>query len=406
MLKINHTFGGILLVSGTAIGAGMLALPVTTALMGLIPSLILFVFCWLCMLATAFFFLDVNLAIKGEPNIISMARRTLGPWGQALSWVVYLLLLYSLLAAYIAGSAPIFTAAIHAATGWMPPAWMGMFMLPLLFGGILYFGTQGVDLINRILMAGLLVSFVVLIAFVPSHIELNLLAHIDFKPLVLGLPLIVTAFGYHVIIPTLSTYMNHDRKKLKKALIIGSILPLIFYTIWQVLVLGVVPLDGTHGLIGAWRAGTAATGPLAYLIKNPWISRSAQLFSIFAITTSFIGLALSLSDFLVDGFKIKKSWEGKLFAILLTFVPPLIFVFTYRRGFVVALEYAGAFVAILLWFLPAVMAWNLKKPKFYKTAKAKALMIFIMIAAIGIVVIDILEQLGTLHPLIAHYVQA
>ncbi len=406
MLKINHTLGGALLVSGTAIGAGMLALPVATALMGLIPSLILFIFCWLCMLATAFFFLDVNLAIKGEPNIISMARRTLGPWGQTLSWIVYLLLLYSLLAAYIAGSAPIFNAAIHTATGWLPPSWAGMFMLPLLFGGILYFGVQGVDLINRILMAGLIISFIVLIAYVPEHIELNLLKHIDFKPLALGLPLVVTAFGYHVIIPTLSTYMNHDRKKLKKALIIGSVLPLVFYTIWQVLVLGVVPLEGTHGLIGAWRAGTASTGPMAYLIKNPWISRSAQLFSFFAITTSFIGLALSLSDFLVDGFKIKKGWEGKLLAILLTFIPPLIFVFTYRRGFVVALEYAGAFVAILLWFLPAVMAWSLKKPKFYKTAKAKALMLFIMIAAIGIVIVDILEQMGLLNHFIASYVQS
>ena len=106
-----------------------------------------------------------------------------------------------------------------------------------------------------------------------------------------------------------------------------------------------------------------------------------------------------------DGFKIKKSWEGKLLAILLTFIPPLIFVFTYRRGFVVALEYAGAFVAILLWFLPAVMAWNLKKPKFYKSVRAKALMLFIMIAAIGIVVIDVLEQMGLLQPLIARYVQ-
>ena len=50
-------------------------------------------------------------------------------------------------------------------------------------------------------------------------------------------------------------------------------------------------------------------------------------------STSFLGVTLSLSDFLTDGFKIKKSWEGRLMACLLTFIPPLIFVLTYQRGF-------------------------------------------------------------------------
>ncbi|HPE84919.1 MAG TPA: aromatic amino acid transport family protein, partial [Chlamydiales bacterium] len=67
MLKINHYLGGIFLVSGTAIGAGMLALPVMTSVMGFIPSMVLFLVCWICMLITAFFFLDVNLSVRGEP---------------------------------------------------------------------------------------------------------------------------------------------------------------------------------------------------------------------------------------------------------------------------------------------------------------------------------------------------
>ncbi|MCB1108383.1 MAG: tyrosine transporter [Chlamydiia bacterium] len=394
MLKINHYLGGIFLVSGTAIGAGMLALPVMTSVMGFIPSMVLFLVCWICMLITAFFFLDVNLSVRGEPNLISMAHRTLGTWGKVVSWIFYLLLLYSLIAAYIAGSGPLFLNAIQSLTGYMPPNWVGSFMLPLVFGGFIYFGTEGVDVINRILMFGLIISYIVLAGFIPSRIDQHLLLHTDWKLVAFGVPLAITSFGYHVIIPTLSTYMDHNRKRLKRVIIIGSTLPLLFYVVWQVLVLGVVPLEGPHGLLAALKHGEASTVPLSYVIQNPLLAKTAQFFSFFAITTSFLGLAISLSDFLVDGLKIKKNWEGKLLAIGLTFTPPLVFVFTYRRGFIVALEYAGAFVAVLLLFLPAVMAWKLKKPKFYQTMKAKALIIFIIIVAAGIVIIDVVAQLG------------
>ncbi len=394
MLKINHYLGGIFLVSGTAIGAAMLALPVMTSAMGFFPSMVLFFICWSCMLISAFFFLDVNLSVKGEPNLISMAERTLGTWGKVVSWIFYLLLLYSLIAAYIAGSGPVFLSAIQTITSHSAPTWVGSFMLPLIFGGFIYLGTEGVDVVNRVLMFGLIVSYILLVFTIPSHVEGQLLLHMDWKPLVLGVPLAITSFGYHVIIPTLTTYMNHNRKRLKRVIIIGSLLPLCFYVVWQALVLGVVPLDGSHGLFATLKAGEASTIPLSYAIKSSFLSKTAQFFSFFAITTSFLGLAISLSDFLIDGLKIKKSWEGKLLALGLTFIPPLLFVLTYKRGFILALEYAGAFVAVLLLFLPAVMAWKLKTPKFYQTIKAKILMIFIIFVAISVVIIDILEQLG------------
>ena len=41
-MNLGRLLGGILLVAGTAIGAGMLALPVSTGLAGFYPSLFLF----------------------------------------------------------------------------------------------------------------------------------------------------------------------------------------------------------------------------------------------------------------------------------------------------------------------------------------------------------------------------
>lgn len=404
-MKINHYIGGILLVAGTTIGAGMLALPVMSSFVGFFPSFVIFILCWLVMLATAFFFLDANFAVEGEPNLISMVHKTLGGWGKAVSWVVYLLLLYSLTAAYIAASGPLFSSAIEAITGWEMPTWLAPFSLPVIFGGFVYLGTLGVDVINRFLMLGLGVSYLLLVGFLPEHIEGQHLMHVDWNPTLLVFPVVITSFGYHIIIPSLTTYMNHDRRKLRWTLLIGSLLPLFIYVLWQVLILGIVPITGEKSLLEAWNQGASATVPLTQILTNKWITIGAYFFSFFAIVTSFLGATLSLSDFLTDGFKIKKTWEGRLIACLMTFIPPLIFALTYQRGFIVALEYAGAFVAILLIFLPAMMAWKLDTPRFYSTFWGRLLLIVVILFSAFIVVVDILEQLGKFKPLIARYLQ-
>lgn len=402
-MKINHYIGGIFLVAGTTIGAGMLALPVMTSFIGFGPSILIFLLCWLVMLATAYFFLDVNLAVEGEPNLISMAQKTLGGWGKGVSWIFYLLLLYSLTAAYISASAPLFVSAVKAISGYTLPTWLAPFCLPVIFGFFVYLGTLGVDLVNRLLMMGLCVSYIILVGFLPEHIEGHLLTHVDWNPLLIAFPVVITSFGYHIIIPSLTTYMNHDVKHLRWTLLLGSLLPLVIYILWQVLILGIVPIQGTNSLIEAWKEGSSATIPLTNIVKSKWIITGAHFFSFFAIVTSFLGVTLSLSDFLTDGFKIKKTWEGRLLACLLTFIPPLVFVFTYQRGFFIALEYAGAFVAVLLIFLPAMMAWKLKENRFYQSVKGKLLLSFVILFACFIIVVDILQQWGTFKPLIEKY---
>lgn len=400
---INHYIGGIFLVAGTTIGAGMLALPVMTSFVGFFPSICIFLVCYLVMLATAYFFLDVNLAVEGEPNLISMAQKTLGGWGKGVSWVFYLLLLYSLTAAYISASAPLFISAVKGLTGWVMPEWLAPFSLPVIFGFFVYLGTLGVDMINRILMVGLAISYVILVGVLPKYIEGEQLLHVDWNPLFIALPVIITSFGYHIIIPSLTTYMGHDKKKLQWILLWGSLLPFVIYIIWQVLILGVVPLQGEYGLVEAWKKGRSATAPLTHIIQQKWIATGAHFFSFFAIVTSFLGVTLSLSDFLTDGFKIKKTWEGRLFACLLTFVPPLLFVFTYQRGFFIALDYAGAFVAVLLIFLPAMMAWKLKDHKFYQSFPGKVLLSCVILFAFCIIVANILIQTGSFKPLLSKY---
>lgn len=396
----SRLVGGILLVSGTAIGAGMLALPVITSFAGFLPSFALLGICWLFLFATSWLLLDVNLAFRGEVNMISMAGRTLGTAGKMICWISYLLLLYSLIAAYIAGGAPLFLQGLQWLTGLSLPSWAGPLPLLLLFGVFVYLGTHAVDWLNRVLMIGLIATYFLLVAFLPSHVDFSLLRHVDAKAVWIAVPVMITSFGFHIIIPTLTTYLDHNVKQLRLTLLIGSLVPFLVYALWEFLILGVVPLYGESGLIAAWMQGDTGTASLSHLLNSRWIVSIASAFSLFAILTSFLGVSLSLSDFLADGLKMRQHTLGREFSCLLTFFPPLIFVYTYQRGFILALQYAGIFVVILLCVLPALMAWKLPA---YQTPRRRALLWGVLLISAFVIGLDILEQMGKLKELVASY---
>jgi len=399
MLKGSRLLGGILLVSGTTIGAGMLAIPVVTSFGGFFPSFALLFFCWLFFFLTAWLVLDVNLACPGDVNLISMVGRWLGPLGKAICWVSYLLLLYSLTAAYIAGSAPLFLSWLWFATGWNLPGWAGPFPLFALFGTFVYLGTRSVDWVNRILMLVMILAYLSLVSFLPAHIQPTHLSHMDGSAIWIAVPVLFTSYGFHIIIPTLTTYLDHDKKKLRLTIFLGSLSALVFYAVWEFLVLGSVPLEG---LVDAWRHGETGAYAVSTVVLSPWIGTAAKTFSFFAIITSFLGVSLSLSDFLADGLKMKKMTWGREFACLLTFFPPLLFVYSYPNGFILALQYAGVFVAIVLCLLPALMAWKLPA---YRTLARRALLVSVILLSLFAIGLGILEQTGRLQSLVQPYVQ-
>lgn len=392
----SRVVGGILLVSGTTIGAGMLALPVLTGEAGLVWSIFLFVSYWIVSLFTALLLLEVNLWFPGGTNIISMARYTLGKTGETVSWIVYLLLLYSLTAAYLAGSGPLLEDAVKSIFNYTMPPWMQPLPLLFIFGSFVYHGTRWVDYLNRILMLGMVLVYGLLLALSFPHVRLELLMRQEPTYLWLALPVVVTSFGFHIIIPSLKTYLKEDVKSLRKVILLGSAIPLLVYICWEVAILGIVPSEGSPSLKEALHNGDSATRPLTALLKSSYISLFARFFSFFAITTSFLGVTLSLSDFLLDGLNIKKTHLGKILVTILTFFPPLLYVWFYPKGFILALQYAGVFVSILLGILPIMMAWlgrkNYGKDAIYQAPGGATLFTLGILFFLGVIAIVLVQH--------------
>lgn len=152
--KKGSVIGGMLLIAGSCIGAGMLGLPIVTGISGFFPSLSMFFLGWLFMTATALLLVEVNGWFSRQVNLLTMANHSLGRWGKGICWITYLFLFYALLVAYISGIGSLIGSFVQTSFHISMPIWVGSFIFVLLFGWIVYLGTRSVDLFNRGLMFG------------------------------------------------------------------------------------------------------------------------------------------------------------------------------------------------------------------------------------------------------------
>lgn len=355
MNKQPSLIGGVLLVAGTTIGGGMLALPVLTSLGGFLPSLVIYFLCWAFMTSTGLLFLEISCWLKKDANILSMAEYTLGPWGRVAAWGLYLFQFYCLTLAYIVGCGNL----IYQLFGGTLPDWSGGIIVVLLFAPFVFAGPRVVGGLNIWLMLGLGLCYVTFVFFGYTHVNTDLLQRAEWPLSLLALPVAFTAFAYQGIIPTLVTYLQNDMRRLRMAIIGGSLIPLVAYIIWQWLILGIIPTEGPGGLAEALKQGNNAVYPLKNFLNAPWIVITAQFFAFFALVTSLLGVTLGLLDFLADGLKISKDAKGRFWLCLVIFLPPLIIATTHPHVFLTALDYAGGFgCALLLGLLPVLMVWS------------------------------------------------
>lgn len=350
--------GGALIVAGTSIGAGMLAIPVVTGPAGFFPSTLILVACWAFMTITGILFAELAISMGADVNILTMAKRTLGVWGQVCTWIVYLFLFYCLLIAYLVGGGNLLTDffPVEDAHG------VRIVLFALLFITLVAIGKRIVDPVNRFLMIGLIVSYCGFALIGWPAVDLEYLQHSDWSQAKWALPIAFTSFGYQGTVPTLASWMNYDRKKLRTAIVSGTSLTLCIYILWQALFLGIVPLFGENGLKEAYELGVDAIYPLQFFTENPHVFLLGKCFAFFAIATSFLGVGVGMVDFLADGLHTRKQGMlQRVGLLLLAFGFPFFFALTYPNVFLHALGLAGGFgSAFLLGILPIVMTWRAK----------------------------------------------
>lgn len=390
----SKLIGGILLIAGTCIGGGMLGLPIATAQGGLLFSSVLFVVCWMLMAFTALLTLEVNLCFPKNSNVISMARRTLGKPAEVICWTVYLFFLYALVAAYVAGGQDILRGLLQS-VGVTWPAWLAGTVFVMVFGAIVSLGTKSVDLFNRIMMIIKFGSLFILMSLIAAHVEPERFAVGRPQFLLPALTVVITSFGFSIIVPSLRAYFHDDVKQLRLAIILGSFLPLLCYLAWEAAIFGAIPLDGVAGLANLMQSDQPVSGLMQAIglhIPADTVVLLTKLFTSICVLTAFVCVSLSLSHYLADGLHMDWVGASKYFVILLTFLPPLLIAVFYPRAFISFLSIAGLCCVLLQAFMPALMAWKVRYtqrlPMTYQVAGGKVALLLAMFLSLLIVVVS------------------
>lgn len=346
----------IVMVTGTSVGSGLLGLPIMTSTAGMIPTLCAFIAAWIFMTMAAYAILTIKLQWRGSYNLSSLIKHTLGRSGQYASSVMIVLLLYSLLCTYTMAGGAWLRVFMHSM---MPlSSHVSTLLFTALLGSVLCCGDRFVYNLNNALGIGLVLAF---IATVGSGLLPNDYAFIsqrNLRAILPSMPLILTTFGFSIVVPSLTEYLDYDEKSVKIAILVGSLIALMAYVLWEWVTLGHISLKGNLGFDHMKRMGDDGTGvmvALAHSTNRHWILLAGRWFAVFAVVTSFLGVSLALMHFLSDALTLQCKGRGRLMLFGLTYLPPVIVTCFYPNAFVQILSFAGIFVAVLLGLFPLWM---------------------------------------------------
>lgn len=360
----SRLIGSTLIIAGTTIGAGMLALPLASAGLGFSTSMIMMLCIWTLMAFTALLMLELHQHAEHDATLHTLAQQFLGKKGKWLATGAMLFLFYALCAAYIAGGGSQFNQKLHHWFNLDTSQEFATLMFTFIIALVVTFGTQSVDKVNRVLFAAKIIAMATVLFFLSPSIHLDNLTAMPVQQglIISALPVIFTSFGFHGSIPAVVKYLELDVKAVKRALVVGSSIPLLVYTLWQISTLGVL----SQSELASSSDLSLFINSLSQTVQQGTFSNAVSIFADLALLTSFLGVSLGLFEFLGDSLGKHKVGSNRFNIAIITFTPPLAFALFYPQGFITALGYAAIALVILAVFLPVVMVGKARKQLAYE----------------------------------------
>ncbi|MDP3371655.1 MAG: aromatic amino acid transport family protein [Candidatus Paracaedibacteraceae bacterium] len=378
----QRILGAIFLIGGTTIGAGMLALPMTSSNFGFYKSIGLLVGMWLYMLIAAIIMVEISHG-KGQ-SIAALSEKHLGKPAKLVAASSMLVLFWSLLWCYISGGSSI----LHQELGGAIPVPALIIGFTVFLGVFVTMCTSAVDYANRFVLFFKVAIFAVIVAGILPFVQTDNLAKVSTNThfsFYYAIPIYFTSFAFHGSIPSLISYLDGNKKSIYKSLIIGSLLPLAGFTLWQLITLGT--LGGT--LTGTEDVGVFISR-LTEKSGNIYLSFLTNAFALTGMASSFLGVALGLFDYISEWFGKKSDLKTRINITTLTFGLPLILALIYPKGFIAALGCAAVALSLLAIVLPCLVAFKEKNSSSFFLNKG--LIAIMLLGGLAIIAIEVITK--------------
>ena len=376
--------GAIMLVAGTCIGSGIIALPMLLAKIGIIPSIILMLVMWYVVYYTSLVSIEMNLQAGSGTTLGGLAKKYSGKIAEAIGTISFKILSYALMSVYIYGGTSILQKMLESslARTYSFNSIASFYSLIILL--ILILPIKALDYINRLLFIGLLsIVSILLLGLLTSMNWSNLpLFSENYANLSMWstiLPVLFTSFGFQVIFHTLTNYCNNDAKILKKAFFWGSLIPAWAYILWTCSILGSVHQNNPSFYIKMLN-GEVEVGELikelSSIAKWQFVQLLVWWISLLAIVTSALGIGIGLKDSLNDILKhqLINPISLKLATALITILPAYIIAILIPNAFISVLGFAGMILVVIAILLPIYLLNKVKNnSKFYTELNSRSL---------------------------------
>jgi tyrosine-specific transport protein len=355
--SIPQVLSAALLIAGTTVGGGFLALPSVVAPTGFYPSALALVSVWAFLGGQAWTVVEVlcavnNLATPGgksaPPGMAAAARATFGVTGERIVTLLLFLVVEATLVSQISRAGMMLSTSLYR----MGCSLAAISVGAVVFGPRLQSRRESIATsLNSVLMLILCAMAVLLFTLgLPAADWSRLSAVQNFEALPQAIPTCLQLLVYGEILPTVCHYLNFKKRPIAWAIGLGSILPLFLEIGWAALGIGLNP-----GI------GGSLQDPVALLLQTGPIQVPLFCLAISAILTTILGSYLALKstmDDVLGGSGINRS---RLFSGSLIVLPALAIASISPSLFLQAIDFAGSYPVLLLWGVgPPIMALRLR----------------------------------------------
>lgn len=300
-------WAGALTLSGTMIGAGMLGLPFVIAKSGFLIGLLWILFLGAIMLFVHLYMGEVVLRTHGKHQLTGYAEHYLGKFGKIIMLFAVLFGIYAALVGYLIGEGESFSYLI-----------MGDAKYAIFFGVVFWLvltlllreGFRELKKFARFTIPIVLLAILGVFFYLIPQARFSNLS--TFNTSMFFVPLGVVLFsmlGFSAI-PEVGRVMQGRERSMKKALIIGTLLPITLYIIFALTFVGVF-------------------GPNVQEVATLSLGRIGSLIGIATMITAYFILSFALKDTFEFDLNVKKS---RVF-FLVSIVPLILYILISLFGF-------------------------------------------------------------------------
>jgi tyrosine-specific transport protein len=304
---------------GLIIGAGVLGLPYVVAQSGFWTGMLVIIFMGLLALLMNLYVGEITLRTKGTHQLPGYAEKYLGKYGKFFMSLSLLVLAYGAITSYLLGEGQAIGAILNINPLYPMLAFFAI-MASIVFRGLKLI--KEVEWIINIFIIGVILLIAI---FAVPHITLTNYSGFNWTKVFIPYGVALFAFGGLAAIPDLKVELENNKKLMKKAIILGSVIPIILYLLFAASVVGVTGINTTE----------LSTVGLGNMIGE-YMILLGNLFAALAMSTSFLLLALALLWMYHYDYKLKR-W----LAFLLTLSIPLAIALSNYASFVQIIGITG-----------------------------------------------------------------